>query len=61
VGFTPHSLRSSAATIAAERGEDVAVVQRLLRHKDAATTMKYYRAVRPSEVQSAVTRLGDAL
>jgi integrase len=60
-GFTPHSLRASAATIAAERGEDIAVVQRLLRHKDAATTMRYYRAVRPSEVASAVARLGDAL
>lgn len=61
VGFTPHRLRASACTIAAERGADIAVVQRLLRHKDSATTTRYYRAVRPHEVKQAVTLIGDAL
>jgi integrase len=60
-GFTPHSLRASAATIAAERGADISVAQHLLRHKDPATTMKYYRAVRPHEVKQAVSLIGDAL
>jgi integrase len=59
--FTPHSLRASACTIAAERGADITVAQRLLRHKDAGTTMKYYRAVRPHEVANAVALIGDAL
>jgi integrase len=59
--FTPHNLRASACTIAAERGADITVAQRLLRHKDAATTMRYYRAVRPHEVEQAVTLIGDAL
>ncbi|HEY7059836.1 MAG TPA: site-specific integrase [Chloroflexota bacterium] len=59
--FTPHSLRASACTIAAERGADISVAQHLLRHKDPATTMRYYRAVRPHEVTSAVARIGDAL
>jgi integrase len=61
MGFTPHNLRASACTIAAERGADIAVVQRLLRHKDSATTTRYYRAVRPPEVKRAVSLIGDAL
>jgi integrase len=59
--FTPHSLRAFGCTIAAERGADITVAQRLLRHKDAATTMKYYRAVRPHQVANAVALIGDAL
>ena len=40
-GFSPHSLRATAATLLREVGVDIKKVQTLLGHKDVKTTMVY--------------------
>ncbi|MBS1941748.1 MAG: site-specific integrase [Bacteroidetes bacterium] len=43
-GLTPHRLRNSCATLLARGGVDAKVIQRMLRHKDILTTMRYIQA-----------------
>lgn len=41
---TPHSIRRFFATWALRSGYDITMVQRMLRHKDISTTMRYAKA-----------------
>lgn len=50
---SPHDLRHTAATLALEGGADLKMVQELLGHKDATTTMQFYAGV--SETQQRRT------
>jgi len=43
----PHTLRHSFATHILEEGNDVTVVQSLLGHNEARTTMTYFHTVKP--------------
>jgi site-specific recombinase XerD len=41
--FSPHSMRRTTATIALERGVDLAIVQKMLGHRHLSTTALYDR------------------
>lgn len=41
VGLTPHRLRGSYATLLSEAGVPIQDIQRVMRHKDSATTLGY--------------------
>lgn len=43
-GLSPHRLRNTCATLLARGGVDAKVIQRMLRHKDIKTTMRYIQA-----------------
>lgn len=43
--ISPHDLRHTAATLAIESGANIKQVQKLLGHKDAATTLKFYTGI----------------
>jgi integrase/recombinase XerC len=40
-GLTPHRLRGTFATLLSERGLPIQTIQRVMRHKDPMTTMRY--------------------
>lgn len=42
---SPHDLRHTAATLAIESGANIKQVQKLLGHKDVATTLKFYTGI----------------
>jgi integrase len=42
---SPHDLRHTAATLAIESGASIKEVQKLLGHKDASTTLKFYTGI----------------
>ena len=42
---SPHDLRHTAASLAIESGANIKQVQKLLGHKDAATTLKFYTGI----------------
>ena len=42
---SPHDLRHTAATLAIDSGASIKQVQKLLGHKDAATTLKFYTGI----------------
>ncbi|WP_367189337.1 tyrosine-type recombinase/integrase [Burkholderia sp. Ed8] len=44
VGITPHRLRGTFATLLSENGASVSTIQRVMRHKDPMTTMRYLEA-----------------
>ncbi|MGF6974908.1 integrase/recombinase XerC [Paraburkholderia sp. JPY465] len=43
-GLTPHRLRGTFATLLSERGLPIQTIQRIMRHKDPMTTMRYLEA-----------------
>lgn len=43
-GLTPHRLRGTFATLLSERGLPIQTIQRVMRHKDPMTTMRYLEA-----------------
>lgn len=52
LNITPHRLRGTFATLLSEAGAPVQVVQRVLRHKDPKTTMKYLETNLESAVRA---------
>jgi len=52
----PHSFRHGLGTRARQAGYDIAVVQRLLGHKDMKSTERYFKATK-SEVETAFRKL----
>lgn len=43
-GITPHRLRGTFATLLSENGASVSTIQRVMRHKDPMTTLRYLEA-----------------
>jgi integrase len=63
-GFYIHNLRSAFVSMAMAQGLDVAVVAKMVGHKDVQTTLKHYRAVNEDEVnqgRDAVSRFFGSL
>ncbi|WP_144142656.1 tyrosine-type recombinase/integrase [Paraburkholderia sp. BCC1884] len=58
-GLTPHRLRGTYATLLSERGLPIQTIQRVMRHKDPMTTMRYLEANLSSAVhaQASIARL----
>jgi integrase len=56
-----HDLRHTAATNLLAAGVPVEVVSRMLGHADVATTLRYYRHVRPTELRRAADVMGQLL
>lgn len=48
--LTPHNLRDTAASLAIADGASVVAVARMLGHESAATTLKHYAALFPSDL-----------
>lgn len=53
----PHDLRHNATTVLLELGVELKVVQEILGHKSAATTLGVYAHTRPEEHREAMARL----
>lgn len=60
VGFTPHDLRHTAASLAVSVGANVKAVQRMLGHASAAMTLDIYAGLFPDDLAEVGSRL-DAL
>lgn len=60
VGFTPHDLRHTAASLAISVGANVKAVQRMLGHASAAMTLDIYAGLLPDDLDEVGARL-DAL
>lgn len=58
-GLTPHRLRGTFATLLSEQGLPIQTIQRVMRHKDPMTTMRYLEAnLAPASVaQASIARL----
>ena len=56
-----HSLRHTFATRLIEEGEDIRVVQALLRHADIKTTAKIYAHVTPKAKKKAANKINNVL
>ena len=56
-----HGLRHTFATRLIEEGEDIRVVQALLRHADIKTTAKIYAHVTPKAKKKAANKIDDVL
>jgi integrase len=56
-----HDLRHTAATNLLAAGVTVEVVSRMLGHADVATTLRFYRHVRPSEMRHAANVMSQLL
>lgn len=52
--MSPHDLRHTAASLAIENGANVKEIQKLLGHKDAATTLKFYTGVTEKAARGTV-------
>jgi integrase len=60
VGFTPHDLRHTAASLAISVGANVKAVQQMLGHASAAMTLDIYAGLFPDDMGEVASRL-DAL
>ncbi|MDR5853040.1 site-specific integrase, partial [Caballeronia sp. LZ003] len=60
VGLTPHRLRGTFATLLSEQGVPIQTIRRVMRHKDARTTMVYLEADLGSVVD-AQARLSERM
>ena len=60
MGFTPHDLRHTAASLAISVGANVKAVQRMLGHASAAMTLDIYAGLLPDDLDEVGARL-DAL
>lgn len=58
-GLTPHRLRATFATVHAQAGTPIQVIQRLLRHESISTTASYLEAT--AEMARAATERMEAL
>jgi integrase len=58
-GLTPHRLRGTFATLLSERGLPIQTIQRVMRHKDPLTTMRYLEAnlSAASDAQTSIAHL----
>lgn len=61
VGFTPHELRHTAASLAIASGASVKAVQRALGHASATLTLDRYGQLFPDELDSVATALDQAV
>lgn len=57
VGFTPHDLRHTAASLAIRSGATVKVVQAMLGHASAAMTLDIYAGLFPDELDTVANAL----
>jgi integrase len=57
VGFTPHDLRHTAASLAISVGANVKAVQRMLGHASAAMTLDIYAGLFPDDLDEVGSRL----
>jgi integrase len=60
VGFTPHDLRHTTASLAVSAGANVKALQRLLGHASASMTLDVYSALFDSDLDAVAERLGKA-
>ena len=58
--LTPHNLRDTAASLAIQAGASVVAVARLLGHESAATTLKHYAGLFPTDLDDVAVRLDAA-
>jgi hypothetical protein len=56
-----HGFRRGIATNLDELGVPINVVQKILRHKDEATTKRFYRKTRSKSVEEGMRRLEETL
>ncbi|VWD17182.1 tyrosine-type recombinase/integrase [Burkholderia contaminans] len=58
-GITPHRLRGTFATLLSENGASVSTIQRVMRHKDPMTTLRYLEAnlATAARAQASIARL----
>lgn len=59
--FTPHSFRRSLATHLGEKGERAEIVQKILRHTDIKTTLRYYMKITPASVRQGIAQIQGPL
>ena len=59
VGFTPHELRHTAASLAISAGANVKGVQRMLGHAKASMTLDTYADLFPDDLEQVATRLSE--
>jgi integrase len=59
-GLTPHRLRGTFATLLSENGTPIQTIRRVMRHKDARTTMVYLESDLGSVV-AAQARISEAM
>ena len=59
--MSPHDLRHTAATLAIESGANIKQVQKLLGHKDAATTLKFYTGITDKAQKQTVDGIENIL
>ena len=57
LGFTPHELRHTAASLAIAAGASVKVVQRMMGHASAAMTLDVYAGLFADDLDTVVGRL----
>jgi integrase len=60
-GLTPHGLRHTCASLAISAGANVKVVQRLLGHATAATTLDLYCHLFDDDLAGVADALGKAI
>lgn len=58
---SPHDLRHTTASLAIEGGASVKEVQKLLGHKDAATTLKFYAGISERASRQTIDRIEEKL
>ena len=58
---SPHDLRHTAASLAIENGANVKEIQKLLGHKDAATTIKFYTGITEKAARGTVEGIESKL
>ena len=58
---SPHDLRHTAASLAIQSGANVKEIQKMLGHKDAATTLKFYTGISEKAQRDTVNRIESIL